>query len=279
MEPALRLLASMAVQAWLRAATGGDVAHPLGPVLLLPISGSLALAALEGGLACDAAVLSAEVVAQGQARGLWHRAAWLSAPWSEPMCAPWLARLATSLAPPAPPVPPTRPAPPDAPAVALDLVSTRLTAAVRAGCTPPDLSTLGALRHALQTARAVGISAGPSGRFLRHFLHRLAGEGLDAEALAARLRSAPAGEPVGAMVARGEVDLGFQQRSELLPVAGLQLLDRLPAELGLVTRFQLVASRDCANLQRVQALAHRLTTAADASTLRRHGLEPPTPKG
>lgn len=43
-----------------------------------------------------------------------------------------------------------------------------------------------------------------------------------AEALAAKSRQGK-GEPVGACVARGEVEIGFQQMSELIPVPGIAI--------------------------------------------------------
>jgi len=44
-------------------------------------------------------------------------------------------------------------------------------------------------------------------------------------------------EPVGLVVARGEVEIGFQQISELKPIAGIQLLGPLPDEVQKITLF------------------------------------------
>ena len=44
-------------------------------------------------------------------------------------------------------------------------------------------------------------------------------------------------ERVGAVVARGEAEIGFQQLSELLPIAGIDIVGPLPAELQRVTVF------------------------------------------
>jgi len=44
-------------------------------------------------------------------------------------------------------------------------------------------------------------------------------------------------EPVGAVVARGEADIGFQQISELKPIKGMDLPGPLPAEVQKYTAF------------------------------------------
>ena len=44
-------------------------------------------------------------------------------------------------------------------------------------------------------------------------------------------------EPVGAVVARGEAEIGLQQASELLPVPGIDYVGPLPAELQKITVF------------------------------------------
>ena len=46
-----------------------------------------------------------------------------------------------------------------------------------------------------------------------------------------KVRGPPSGEPVAAVVARGEAEIGFQQVSELIHVPGVTFVGTLPAEL------------------------------------------------
>jgi molybdate transport system substrate-binding protein len=45
------------------------------------------------------------------------------------------------------------------------------------------------------------------------------------------VRGPPSGEPVAAVVARGEAQIGFQQVSELIHVQGVTFVGAIPAEL------------------------------------------------
>ncbi|WP_205904685.1 substrate-binding domain-containing protein [Diaphorobacter sp. HDW4A] len=115
----------------------------------------------------------------------------------------------------------------------IDLAISDMAAAVREGDAVPDISNEAALRDAVLAASSVGYSTGPSGTAL---LELLAHWGV-ADALRARLVQAPAGVPVGRLVAEGRVALGFQQRSELVPVDGITVLSPLPGAARITTLF------------------------------------------
>jgi molybdate transport system substrate-binding protein len=57
------------------------------------------------------------------------------------------------------------------------------------------------------------------------------------EEIKTRLVQAPSGVPVGSLVAKGEVELGFQQLTELLPIKGINILGNLPPEIEYITTF------------------------------------------
>ena len=46
-----------------------------------------------------------------------------------------------------------------------------------------------------------------------------------------KVRGPPSGEPVGAVVARGEAEIGLQQVSELIHVPGITFVGAIPAEV------------------------------------------------
>jgi len=152
----------------------------------------------------------------------------------------------------------------------VDLVHSGVAVAVRAGAARPDIGSEAALRRAVLAARTIGYSTGPSGVALTNLFERW---GI-ADAIAERTRQAPPGVPVGALVARGEVDLGFQQLSELMHLEGIAVIGPMPPGLQIVTTFS--AGRCAASDQpeAVAALIAYLRSPAAAEAKRRHGMEP-----
>ncbi len=151
-----------------------------------------------------------------------------------------------------------------------DLVHSAVAVAVRAGAARPDIGSEAALRHALQAARRIGYSTGPSGTALLELFERW---GMS-EALSERIVQAPPGVPVGALVARGEVELGFQQRSELMHLPGIDLLGEMPAEAQIRTTFSAALCSASAQPGAVRELLAFLGSPATAQLKQRHGFEP-----
>jgi len=155
----------------------------------------------------------------------------------------------------------------------VDLVRSGVAVAVAAGAPRPDLSDEAALRAAVLAAPTVGYSTGPSGTALMALFERW---GLS-EALRGRLVQARAGVPVGELVARGEVALGFQQHSELLHVPGIDCLGPLPADIQITTTFSGAIPRACDDPARQAAAAALLAFMASPQAddaKRREGMEP-----
>jgi molybdate transport system substrate-binding protein len=107
-----------------------------------------------------------------------------------------------------------------------DLAQSMIGMAVRHGAPKPDISTLDALRATLLTARSIAYSSSVSGTYLSSELFQRLGI---AELVLPKSRRIT-GERVGAVVARGEAEIGFQQISELLPEPGIDFVAALPAE-------------------------------------------------
>jgi molybdate transport system substrate-binding protein len=85
-------------------------------------------------------------------------------------------------------------------------------------------------------------------------------------------------ERVGAVVARGEAELGFQQISELLPVPGIDYVGPLPPDVQRVTVFSAGIATAARNLDSARALIAFLRSPSVASVVRKTGLEPIAPK-
>ena len=142
----------------------------------------------------------------------------------------------------------------------VDLVRSGVSVAVPAGAARPDIGSADALRQAVLAAPSVGYSTGPSGVALLQLFQRW---GI-VEALQGRLRQAPAGVPVAALLARGEVALGFQQLSELIHAPGIQVIGPLPAELQITTVFSAAIGSHSHQPAAVQALLAFLGAPASA---------------
>jgi molybdate transport system substrate-binding protein len=79
---------------------------------------------------------------------------------------------------------------------------------------------------------------------------------------------------VGRLVARGEVELGFQQLSELMHVDGIDVVGPLPPGVQIVTTFSGgVCSAARQSTPRAILLAFMASPAAEEAK-RRHGMEP-----
>lgn len=151
-----------------------------------------------------------------------------------------------------------------------DLVRSGVAIAVRAGAPHPAIDSGDALRRAVLSARTVGYSTGPSGVALTKLFERW---GI-ADALRDRLVQAAPGVPVGALVARGDVELGFQQLSELMHVEGVEVLGPMPEGVEIVTTFSAGLCTASVQPDAARALLAFLRSPDTAQAKRRHGMEP-----
>ena len=150
------------------------------------------------------------------------------------------------------------------------LVHSPVAVAVPAGRPTPDISTEAALRRAVAQAPRIGYSTGPSGTAL---LKLLEGWGL-LMLLKDHLIQAPPGVPVGQMLATDQVDLGFQQLSELLPVQGITRLGTMPEGAQIISTFSGAVASTSTRPEQAQALLSFLASDAAAVATARQGMTP-----
>jgi molybdate transport system substrate-binding protein len=153
---------------------------------------------------------------------------------------------------------------------AVDLVRSEVAIAVRSGAARPDVATEESLRRAVLAARTIGCSTGPSGVALGRLFERW---GI-AEQIRGRVVTSPPGLPVGGLIARGEVELGFQQRSELIEIEGVDVLGPLPASTEIVTTFSGAIGTRAREPESARAFLAFMASPVAADAKRRHGMEP-----
>ncbi len=152
----------------------------------------------------------------------------------------------------------------------VDLVRSGVAIAVREGTAPVDIGSEEAVRAAVLAAPSLGYSTGPSGVALAQLFERW---GIAAE-IQGRIVQAPPGVPVGALVARGEVALGFQQLSELLPLPGITVLGPLPPAIQVTTIFSAAVARTSLQPDAVRALLAFMASPDTAAMKRAQGMDP-----
>ena len=152
----------------------------------------------------------------------------------------------------------------------IDVVTSAVGIGVRAGTDRPDISSAEAVKRAVLAARRLGYSTGPSGTYLSKLFEQW---GI-ADAVKDKIIVAPPGVPVTSLVARGEIDLGFQQLSELAG-EGVDVVGTLPPEIQSLTTFSGGVARTSSQPQAAQRLLHFLADPRLADIKRRHLMESP----
>jgi len=152
----------------------------------------------------------------------------------------------------------------------VDLARSGIGVAVRKGAKRPDIASPEALKRALLAAKSVAHSkSGMSGIYFPTVLARL---GI-ADAMKAKIVIPDPGTPIGEVVAKGDAEIGIQQISELLPVAGIEIVGPLPAALQKITTFSagvLTAAKE----PDVAAALLKFVASEAPRLLKQKGLEP-----
>jgi molybdate transport system substrate-binding protein len=151
------------------------------------------------------------------------------------------------------------------------LARSAIAMAVRAGATKPDIATVEGLKRTLLQAKSIAYSASVSGDYVSTELFQRLGI---ADQVAKKSRRIEGGERVGAVIARGEAEIGFQQLSELLPVPGIAHITPLPPEVQKVSVFSAAVALNARNAAGARAVIRFLASPEAAGAITASGLEP-----
>lgn len=152
----------------------------------------------------------------------------------------------------------------------VDLARSIISMAVRSGAPKPDISTVDAFKRSMLNAKSIAYSASASGTYLSTELFPKLGIAEQIKDKVKRIES----ERVGSVVARGDAEVGFQQLSELIPIAGIDIVGPLPEEIQRVTIFSAGIAVGSREPEAAKALIQYLASPAAAPIVAKTGLEP-----
>lgn len=152
----------------------------------------------------------------------------------------------------------------------LDFALSRGAIAVRAGAVKPKVSSAVEFTSALLAAKSVSFSRGATGTALLKALDLL---GIGQQLRSKMVLPAP-GELVGAVLARGDAEIGVQQLSELLPIAGIEILGPVPDESQPATAYGACLMTGCRQVETSVAFIQYLRRTEFCAVLENAGFSP-----
>jgi molybdate transport system substrate-binding protein len=156
----------------------------------------------------------------------------------------------------------------------IELARSLIGMVVRAGAAKPDIGSVEAFRNTLLAAKSIAFSDSSSGTYLSTTLFSKLGIAEQVAGKTRKIRGPPSGEPVAAVVARGEADIGFQQVSELIRVPGITFVGTIPAEVQLITLYAGVLAKSAQQAEAAVALIRFLASPEAAPVISKAGLVP-----
>ena len=156
----------------------------------------------------------------------------------------------------------------------VELARSLIGMVVRSGAEKPDIGSVEAFRTTLLGAKSIAYSDSGSGTYLSTTLFPKLGIAEQIAGKSRKVRGPPSGEPVAAVVARGETEIGFQQVSELIHVPGITFVGTIPAEVQPAIFFAGALTRTVRQPEAASALIRFLASPEAAPVISKAGLVP-----
>jgi molybdate transport system substrate-binding protein len=155
----------------------------------------------------------------------------------------------------------------------VNVAKSSVAVAAREGVPKPDISTPDALKATLLAAKSVVYAdpakGGASGVHFAKVVERL---GIT-DAMKPKTVLVP-GAQAAEVVSKGQAELGVAMASEIVPVAGAQLVGLLPTDLGMTLVFSAGVGATNKDREAGSALIRFITGPDGANVLKAKGLEP-----
>lgn len=145
---------------------------------------------------------------------------------------------------------------------------------VREGAMKPDIGSVEALQNTLLAAKSIAYSDSGSGIYLSTTLFPKLGIADQIASKSQKVCGPPSGEPVAAVVARGEAEIGFQQVAELIHVPGITFVGTIPAEVQPTVYFLGAVTNAATQPEAAAALIRFLSSPEAAPVILKAGLTP-----
>ncbi|RFB80803.1 substrate-binding domain-containing protein [Methylovirgula sp. 4M-Z18] len=157
-----------------------------------------------------------------------------------------------------------------------DLGTVRLAAAVQSGATQPDLTDMQTFKQSLLNAPSIGLANPATGATTGTYLAELFKRMGIADQLSSKIKLYPDGLAAMQGLARGEVALGLGQKSEITPVAGVDLIGVLPDAAQLRTIYSAGLGSNSGDRQAAQRLLTYLRSPEMKAAFVANGFEEET---
>ena len=152
----------------------------------------------------------------------------------------------------------------------VDLAKSGVALGVPKGAPKPDIGSVAALKKTILAAKSIGYSTGPSGVYMVSLFDKLG----VADQVKGKLKQTSSGVFVGDLIAKREVEIGFQQVSEIATFPDVDLVGPLPAEVQQTTVFSSAIIAGAKQAEAAKALVKFLTTPQAAEAFKKRGMEP-----
>ena len=152
----------------------------------------------------------------------------------------------------------------------VDLARSGVAVGVKAGARKPDISSVDALKRTILNAKSIGYSTGPSGNYIITLFEKLG----VLDQVKPKMKQTATGVFVGSIIASGEVEIGFQQVSELSQYEGVDYVGPLPAEVQNYTTFSSGVLSNAKEAEAARALVRYITSPQAGAVYRKRGMEP-----
>lgn len=156
----------------------------------------------------------------------------------------------------------------------IDLARSLIGMVVREGAARPDISSVAALKKTLLAAKSIAYSDSGSGTYLSTVLFPKLGVAEEIASKMRKVRGPPSGEPVAAVVARGEAEIGFHQVAELIRIPGVSFVGTIPDEVQPPTFFSGALTIKVREAAAGTALLRYLSSPAAVPVITKAGLIP-----